>query len=322
MGSSSQENIPLVTVVIPVYNAEKYIAQTLQSVLDQDYPNLECLVLDDGSTDRTPEVLRRFANQAAMVRHPNRGEAGTVNRGVALAQGDIVGVVNADDPILPGLVSAAVERLRDRPELVAVYPDWLMIDQDGHTLREVRTPEYDYLIMLEQNYCFIGPGAFFRKSCLGDEPARDPRLRFASDFDLWMRLGLKGPMSRLPHTLATWRRHPQGASLAQRGQELADNKVELIRRFYEREGLPAPVLAARRQALSAAYYGAGLQGLYNPRIKARGYLLKSILLRPVWPGNFIPMQRRSWLRMAYIFFSPLSRWLHRALGGRGAEERL
>ena len=113
----------------------------------------------------------------------------TVNEGAKLARGDLISVVNADDPCLPGLVRAAVDAFAEDPELLAVYPDWRMIDREGRTIENVVAREFDYALMVEQVYCIPGPGAVLRKSGLAGEPLRDPRYPYASDYELWLRLG-------------------------------------------------------------------------------------------------------------------------------------
>lgn len=315
----ANQGLPLVSIITPAYNASAYIVETVESVLAQDYPKLEYIIINDGSSDDTLERLQPFKERARILSHPNRGEQATVNRGVEEAQGEIVASVNADDPLRPGMVRAAVEALLARPELSGVYPDWLKIDSQGRVIEEVKTADYDLKIMLEQHYCIPGPGGFFRKSRLGGEPARDPRFRYSGDFHMWLRLSLAGPLQRLPKAWATWRFHEAGGSQAGRNLEMAANKVAIIEDIFQRADLPQEARTLKRQALSAAHYGAGLLAIYNPDVPGRRYMLKSILLKPVWPKGFIPMQRRSWLRIAYIMAQPLSTAIYRAwsrLSGR------
>lgn len=313
---------PLVTIITPAYNAARYITETVESVLAQGYPNLEYIVINDGSSDHTLDLLEPYKDRAKILSQENRGEQATVNRGVEEAAGEIVAVVNADDPIKPGLVKAAVEVLVSRPELSVVYPDWLKIDSQGQVIEKFKTQNYDYLIMIEQNYCIPGPGAFFRKAMFHGEPARNTTYRYAGDFEMWLRLGLAGPMQRLALPLATWRFHEAGGSQAGRNPEMAASRIEVMENLYKRPDLPPTVRARRRQAMSAAYYCAGVLAIHNPKIPGRRYLLKSISYKPIWPGGFIPMQRRSWLRMAYIFGHPLTAWAVKAVralkGGEAA----
>ncbi len=310
-GSAVAARRPLVSLVTPAHNAGPYIAETVESVLAQDYPELEYIVLDDGSTDDTLARLAPYQDRVTIVGHANLGEQRTVNKGVELARGDFVAVINADDPIMPGLVAAAVETLSARPELVGVYPDWLKLDSRGRVLDEVRTCDFDYALMLAQHYCIIGPGGFFRRSALNGEPIRDPAFRYAGDFDFWLRLGLHGPLARIPRTLATWRMHEAGASHAKRDRQMARDRIAVMEKLFARPDLPAEIRALRRQALSAAHYAAGIMAIHNPSIPGRRYLMQSIWYKPLWPAGFLPQQRRSWLRIAYVLGQPATGLLYK-----------
>src|SRR5262249_28967188 len=169
----------------------------------------------DGSQDETRSILSKYGGQINIVSHTNIGEARTVNRGVELATHDIICVVNSDDPVLPGLLRQAGQLFGHDPDLSAVYPDWLWMDSNGRTVKKVITHEFDLKIMLEQHFCIPGPGALFRRSHVSTEPVRDPERRSSADFDLWLRLGLRGKVRRIPATLATWRQHASSTSAAQ-----------------------------------------------------------------------------------------------------------
>jgi hypothetical protein len=306
--------LPLVTIVTPAYNAEDYIGETVRSVLAQDYPRLEHIVLDDGSTDGTSAVLRALAAdpRLRLVRHGNIGEAATVNRGAAMAGGDIIGIVNADDPILPGLVSAAVAMLEARPELAAVYPDWRRIDAIGRPIADTIVPEFDYRVLLEQNLCLPGPGALIRRAALAGEPLRDERFRYKSDYFLWLRLGLHSPLARLPGIHATWRQHPGGASQHGRSPLMATEQIAVVEALFARSDCPDEVRRWRRLTRSVACYCAGLLAIHNPAVPGRELILRSLALAPVWPGSFRPERHRSWSRILYVLGRPLSEWAYHA----------
>lgn len=303
-----------VTIITPVYNGAAFIEETLRSVLAQAYPDLEYIVVDDGSTDSTPEIVARFAPRVRVLRQRNSGEPAAVNTGIAAASNDVIAVVNADDPILPGLIEKACGLLADRPELVAVYPDWLCIDQHGATTVVMRTPDYDYRLMLEEHYCIPGPGTFFRRSAFGPEPVRSLEFPLNGDFDAWLRLGLTGPMQRIPEALATWRRHGQNTSTTQQTASMAAARIRLIEALFRRPHLPASVRELEAQALSAAYYFAAVIALHDARVPARRYLLESLRYKFWWPRRIAPGRRRSWKIVLYLLSSPASRPLKRLYG--------
>ena len=307
-------HLPLVTIITPAYNAEAYVGATVRSVLAQDYPRLEHIVLDDGSTDGTLDLVRAsFADpRLRLVSHQNIGEAETVNRGLAMAQGDIIAVVNADDPILPGLVGAAVEMLSARPELAAVYPDWRRIDAAGRPIADMIVPEFDYRVLLEQNLCLPGPGSLIRRAALGSEPLRDQRFRYKSDYFLWLRLGLHWPLARLPGIYASWRQHAAGASQRGRSPLMASEHIAVVEALFARPDCPDEIRRWRRLTLSVACYCAGLLAIHNPAVPGRELIMRSLALAPVWPSRFRPERHRAWSRILYVLGRPLSEWAYHA----------
>ena len=134
----STEQLPLVSIITPAYNRAAFLDETISSVLNQDYRNLEYIVLDDGSIDDTREVVKKYSDRITYDRHDNMGEARTVNKGFSMARGEIIGVVNSDDPLLPGAISSIVAELLSRPDVLVVYPDWYVIDCEGRKV-EIRS---------------------------------------------------------------------------------------------------------------------------------------------------------------------------------------
>jgi hypothetical protein len=302
---------PRLAVVTPVFNGADYIVETARSVAEQLRPGDRYVVVDDGSTDDTRARLAAADLPIDLVAQANAGEAQAVNAGIARAACDIVGIVNADDPILPGLLDAVRTAFHDDPTLDAVYPDWLKIDAAGRQLARIATRDYDYDVLLGQHFCIPGPGAFFRVSVLAGEPVRDARASLISDYDFWLRFGLRGArVERLPLVLATWRLHPGGATRRGQGPRLARQRIEVVERLLSRPDVPAHVRELGPQALSAAYYHAALVGLRAPDTPALHYALKSYVLKRRWAEPVVATQRRAVGHLIYAATQPLSGWLH------------
>jgi hypothetical protein len=239
------------------------------------------------------------------------GEARTVNCGAAMASHDLFAVVNADDPVLPGWASGMAEAFVADPDLSAAYPDWRRIDARGQLLDEVRTEEFDYTVLFAQHFCLVGPGAVLRLSHLRGAPVRDPARGTSSDYDLWLRLALRGHMRRVPRVLATWRRHVGGTSSAGRGRAMAADRIGTIRALLSRADLPPDVRALGPMALSAAYLNAAL--LVCARRNSGAALCRVVLLaKPIWPARVVRQQRRSIPHLVYVVAQPVSGWLHGA----------
>ncbi len=296
----------LVSIVTPVYNCEKYIAETIESILSQDYKNIEYIVVDDGSVDRTSEILETFKDKITVVRQENNGEQSAVNLGFSLASGCVLGIVNADDPVKPNLVSCVVNELSSDSKLVGVYPDWEKIDSNGNIIDIIKTREFSLRLMLEQCFCIPGPGAFFRKSALSGQLPRRLQYKYSGDFDLWLRLSMQGELKRIPISLASWRVHEQSASFACKDPDMADNKIDLFKAFFEENELRDDVLNLRRQAMSSAYYAAAILGVRNSQIPARRYLICSYVSKFCWPRYFIKSQQRSLALALCILTLPYS----------------
>lgn len=302
---------PSLAVVTPVFNGADYIVETASSVAVQLRPGDRYVVVDDGSTDATRARLTAADLPIELITQANAGEADAVNAGVARADREIIGIVNADDPVLPGLLDAVRAAFRDDPTLDAVYPDWFKIDANGRQLAKVTTRDYDYEVLFCQHFCLPGPGAFFRVGALAGEPVRDARASLISDYDFWLRYGLRGAkVKRLPQVLATWRLHAGGMTRRGQGPRLARQKIEMIKRLLARPDLPEHIRKLGPQALSAAYYHAALVGLRAPDTPALRYALQSYALKPRWAGPVDATQRRAAGHLAYAAAQPLSGWLH------------
>ncbi|HTY22857.1 MAG TPA: glycosyltransferase family 2 protein [Desulfomonilaceae bacterium] len=245
--------LPLVSVITPAYNRASFLGETIESVLSQDYPCIEYIVLDDGSKDNTRDVLVKYGDRIRWESHVNMGEARTVNRGFEMAKGEILCVVNSDDPLFPGAVSTAVAFMQSRPEILVAYPDWDYIAPDSQSLGHVQVPEYDFLFMVAHHKCIVGPGAFIRRKAVELIGGRDPAFKYVGDFEFWLRLALKGPFGRIPKTLATFRIHPTSASLAMKSAEMAREDIRMIRKFYSRTDLPPEILNIKNIAFSSAH---------------------------------------------------------------------
>ena len=270
---------PLVSIVTPAYNRASYLDDTIQSVLEQSYPHIQYIVLDDGSTDNTKDVLEKYTGRLIWETHPNMGETRSVNKGFSLAKGEIVGVVNSDDPLLPGAISTIVGEMITNPELLVVYPDWMMIDEAGKTIQRITTYDYSYINMVRWHHCIPGPGTFFRRSVIDRLQGRDLQFRYVADFDFWLRAGLLGPFGRAPSTLATFRTHSDSASISAKGKAMGEEHIRLIEKLYQFPNLPPDVLRIQKEAYSSAYYIAGCV-CGNAKTGKRRYFLHALRYAP------------------------------------------
>lgn len=280
----------LLTVVTPTYNRAQFLPETIESVLSQDYKRIEFIVLDDGSTDATTEVLRSYGDRLVWQSHPNMGETRTVNLGLGVARGDLIAVVNSDDPVLPHWAARMVEFIESRPEVLVAYPDWLKIDVESRPLAQVRTYDYDYSKMLRWHQCFPGPGTIVRRRAFDLVGLRDTRYRYIADFDFWLRAGMCGPFARLPSVLATFRVHGDSASISQQGLAMAAEHLDMLDRLFARDDLPPEAKMLEDEAYSAGLYAAGLVVMTSDLGAARRFFFRALRRAP---GSFADRQRLS-----------------------------
>jgi glycosyltransferase involved in cell wall biosynthesis len=212
---SAGTRLPLVTVVTPTLNMGHFLEETIQSVLSQDYPHMEYMVIDGGSTDQTLDILKRYRGQLQYYSAPDRGTADAINQGFRRARGAIWTYLNADDTYLPGAVSTAVHRLLEKPDVAGIYGDAYWVNEEGKVLGPYPTREFQPRLL--QRECFIcQPAAFVRREAIEAVTLLDPRLRYTYDYDLWIRLAKNHSLQKVNAFLATSRLHPSAKTLSAR----------------------------------------------------------------------------------------------------------
>ena len=186
---------PLVSVVTPVLNSGRFIAECIESVLDQDYPYVEHLIQDGGSSDGTVEILRQFGEQIDWESARDSSQAEGLDKAIKRSSGDILIVINADDLLLPHAASWASAQMQRFPDHAVVYGDVHFVDEKGKTIGKHIGPEYDFPSVLCVERVIPAQAAFIRRSALEEVGlGTDPSLDTCPDFEMFIRLGLRFPM--------------------------------------------------------------------------------------------------------------------------------
>jgi glycosyltransferase involved in cell wall biosynthesis len=236
MNTSPQRPLSF-SIVTPSFNQAAFLGQTLFSVLTQDYPHLEYIVMDGGSTDDSADLIRAVADKLAYwCSEPDAGQADAVGKGFDRAQGDILGWLNSDDVLLPGALSKVADYFQQHPEVDAVSGGGYYIDVEGrpltagfdsYTLGVAAT--FDRLRFYEQDGIFQ-PATFWRRSAYEAVGGIDRSLQFILDRDLFTRLAQRRPFGRLPELLACFRMHEDCKSM--RLQEVRRTETRAFARKF------------------------------------------------------------------------------------------
>ncbi len=208
---------PLVSIITPSFNQGKFIRETIESVLSQDYENIEYFIIDGGSTDETVDILKEYSNRIIYVSEPDEGQADAINKGIRRAKGEIIGWLNSDDTYEPCAISKMVETFLYNPEVDVVYGKANHILESGEFLEPYPTEDFDYRILAER--CFIcQPAAFFKKKCVTEVGLLNKDLQLCMDYDLWVRLGKKYRFIYINDVLANSRIYSDNKTFSRRGE--------------------------------------------------------------------------------------------------------
>lgn len=255
----------LVTIVIPTYERAGFVETAIESVLRQDHPEIELIVLDDGSTDETPEVLARIAERTdpqrfRWSRHDNVGQAETINRGFAEARGELLGYLSSDDYLLPGAISRLVQAAEQCPDAEVVYPWCQVVDGADRVRDTLEYVEHTLLDAVRWGACLVGSGALVRRSYYERVGGWDVSYGLSPDFEWWLRGG-DVRFACVPEPLAVWRSHDGSLTTTTDAVRKMHELLRMLDELYARPDLPADVLAARNQAYASILImsGAALQ---------------------------------------------------------------
>jgi glycosyltransferase involved in cell wall biosynthesis len=206
----------LVSIVTPSYNQGRFLRRTIDSVLTQDYPHIEYVVVDGGSTDESLDILRGCDRRVRWVSERDRGQSDAINKGFAAARGDILAYVNSDDVLLPGAVAATVRYFEQHPDWDLIYGNAYHIDVEDQVLGHYPTAPYSFARLL-QDCCICQPATFWRRRIADRIGPFADDLHFAMDYDYWMRVDRAGGrLVLVPEFLACSRLYPETKTMSRR----------------------------------------------------------------------------------------------------------
>ncbi len=206
---------PLVTIVTPSFNQGRFIRPTIESVLSQDYPAIEYIVMDGGSTDETAAVVGDYASRLTWVSEKDRGQSHAINKGFRRGSGAIFAWINSDDLLLPGAVSRAVAELEKHPDAGGVYGDGFTIDRDGNTITRIPwTRPFDLWRLVNLEDYIIQQTCFFAREAIENVGYLREDLHYVMDWDLLIRIGKRFELRYIPEPMGCLREYPEAKSFS------------------------------------------------------------------------------------------------------------
>ena len=205
---------PRISLITPSLNQGKFIEGTIQSVLSQNYPNLEYIVIDGGSSDNTLEVLERYSSQLKWISEKDDGQTSAINKGLHMANGEIMAYLNADDLLLPRTLFKVARVFMENPEVLWVTGLCRIIDENNREIRRLITAYKNLWLRFSHSSALLitdyisQPSTFWSAKALQEFGYPDESLHYAMDYEYWLRLYSKYPPVLIPEYLAAFKIHP------------------------------------------------------------------------------------------------------------------
>ena len=207
------ETHPRISIITPSFNQGDFIEQTILSVLSQDYPNIEYLIMDGGSSDTTLTILKKYSGKITWISEADKGQTHAINKGLRLATGSIVGYLNTDDLLLPGTLKKVAEVFINDPQSVWVTGKCRIVDEENNEIRRPITiyknallGSHNFSLLLMTNY-ISQPATFWLREALESAGYLDENLRYVMDYEYWLRLYSRWPPVFIPEYLAVFKIH-------------------------------------------------------------------------------------------------------------------
>ncbi len=274
-------SLPLVSIVTPSYNQGRFIRESINSVLTQDYPNIEYWVIDGGSTDQTLAVLRAHEHDPRFhwLSEPDKGQSDAINKGWRRCRGDVLTWLCSDDVYCPGAIGDQIAYLLATPSVGAVYSDALVIDAGGAVLRKDWARPFSVPELLRIDFI---PQAttFLRRDLIEQTGTLDVSLHYSMDYDYWLRASLHHLFAYRSAEIARYRLHPDSKGVSQI-LRYNDEMVRVINRFFDQPDIPPPLCRKRRAVYADLILLIGTNyARTGQRRQALAYVAKARALRP------------------------------------------
>jgi glycosyltransferase involved in cell wall biosynthesis len=289
---------PLISIVTPSYNQARFLEKTILSVLDQDYPHIEYLIADGGSTDGSTDLIKKYSKRLTWwVSEKDSGQAEAINKGFARAKGEYIAWINSDDYYMPGAISAAVKALTTHPQAGFVFGNVRVVDKSEKILNNLTYGNWGLVDLM--SFHIIGqPGVFMRRSVLEKAGYLDQTYHFMLDHHLWIRLAQITGMQYVPSLWASAHYHEDCKNLAMPAG-FGRDAMRILKWMQQSPELRDLYNQNRKKILAGAER---LNAFYL--LDAKEY---PSAFRSYWKAFWLnpATVRPEWYRMVYAFFAPL-----------------
>ena len=243
---------PLVSIITPSYNQGEFLEDTIKSVLAQDYPSIEYLIVDGGSTDGSVDIIQKYHSHLAWwVSEPDDGQASAINKGMSQARGEIVAWLNSDDLYLPGAVRQAVEVFQANKQIGMVFGNALTIDAEGCPIKELIFPDWELQDLIGFRI-ICQPAVFMDRTSFERAAGLDLNYHFMLDHHLWIRIANLKPIKHIPNFWAAARHHKSAKNISQ-STEFGRETLELLEWMQSQPDLALIMEQNKRNVLAGAY---------------------------------------------------------------------
>jgi glycosyltransferase involved in cell wall biosynthesis len=233
MVKSNSNQWPKISIITPSFNQGKFIKETIESVLNQNYPNLEYWIIDGGSTDNTVKILKSYKNKIKWVSEKDKGQTDALNKGLKKVSGEIIAYLNSDDAYLPNTFYAVVDLFQKNPKAMWLTGDYFIIDEHGKKMQPFvaeykrwwrKSPSFSSLAIA--NF-IVQPSTFWRKKVIKEIGLFNVQWRYCMDYDYWLRIIKKYPLLVSNHHFSLFRIHNQSKGGSQFDKQFKEEHTVL-----------------------------------------------------------------------------------------------
>ena len=285
----NKKEYPKISIITPSYNQGQFIEETIRSVIFQDYPNIEYIIIDGGSKDESVDIIRKYENQLSFwVSEPDDGQTDAINKGLKISTGDILAYINSDDVYCPDTFKIIADYFDQNPDIAMIYGNILHIDRDGKILCCIRPGKLDITQYLLARFYIPQPTVFFRSCVLDEIGYFDQRYHLAMDKDFWIRIMFNYQIGYIPKILAQARIYDEAKSTSQKSEYLDEHLMILDTLFsnadllHYQNTITLNFKKFKREAYSSVYFQGGLAFLeIHQFVPAVHNIMKGIRLNPL-----------------------------------------